>query len=238
VKIPRWFAIIPLVGAILLPALWSTTALANSLPPDPRFVPGGGGGSIILNSPTDPNFQFSFTKNGTVGTVDCGAFDPNLSDSGLECINPAQTSFINDSGQTWVSLTLSFPTFSPSTLTFTPFENEFDPYFTTATSGVTGGVPFVTFSGTNATHPGIQSATSCIEDSCSGPPPLSSGASSFDFYILADVTDMADGNSFSAQGSATVATPEPATIFLLAPILAFLWLLRRVRWIPGLSVRL
>jgi hypothetical protein len=202
-KISRWLLVPVLV------ALSASAAMADSI--DPRFVPIGGGGSIILNSPTDPAFQISFTKNGTVGTVDCGLFGGPEGDL---CIDPAATEFVNNTGQTWTSITLEI-TQQSAGLVFAALDNAIDPYFANAASGfLNNGNAFVTFFGIDATHPGILPATSCnFELGCTGPT-ANDGTLLYDFAILTDVGDMVDGQSFTVQGTATTTASEPPTILL------------------------
>jgi hypothetical protein len=219
VKILRYF--------LLLVVLGSSCVAAQADGIDPKFVPIGGRGSIILTSPTDPAFQFSFTKNGSVGTVDCGSFG---GPSDNQCINPENTEFVNFSHQTWTSITLDFTQHSAG-LIFTPFDNAdtIDPYFLHSASGfLENGDPFVTFFGTDSTHPGIESADSCVPQE-EGPPicsgPTMGSLYLFDFSVLSDVTDMSDGQSFATQGSAT--TPEPATVLFALAGGVVLFLLKR-----------
>ena len=199
----RWIMVAALVS------LAASAARADSI--DPRFVPIGGSGSIILNSPTDPAFQISFTKNGTVGTVDCGSFGGPAGDL---CIDPSMTEFVNLTHQTWTSITLEI-TQQSAGLVFAALDNAVDPYFANAASGILqNGDAFVTFFGIDANHPGILSADSCPDGphTCTGPSIPQGEFGSlllYDFAILSDVSDMADGQSFTAQGTATTA-PEPA----------------------------
>src|SRR5882762_6284258 len=97
----KWFLSLVLLG------LSSSLAMADSV--DPKFVPIGGGGSIILNSPNDPAFTFSYLF-GVTQTVDCGQVSGSFSDAGFTCIDPANTNteFVNNSGKAWNSLTLEF----------------------------------------------------------------------------------------------------------------------------------
>jgi hypothetical protein len=207
--ISRWFFSLILLG------LSSSIAMADSV--DPKFVPIGGGGSIILNSPTDEAFQFSFTR-GTDQTVDCGAHGGPSDDA---CINPANTRFVNNSGQTWISVTLEITQHNNAggpALTFTALDNSIDPYFNNSTFGINeAGNPFVTFFGIDENHPGILPATSCTGFeivTCTGPTEIFNDQTTllYDFSILADVNEMTAGQSFTAQGTATV--PEPATVLL------------------------
>jgi len=220
---------------LVILGLSSTAALADGT--DPKVVPIGGTGSIVLTSPNDQAFQYSFIKAGTTGTVDCG---PLGGPSGNQCINPANTEFVNFSHQTWISVTLVFPVALHSTgLTFTPFANAdaIDPYFLHSASGfLDNGDPFVTFFGTDSTHPGIESADSCVPSEggpiCSGPTGTFNDHTIylFDFSMLTDVTDMSDGQFFTAQGSATV--PEPATglLALAGGLLLFLFKRPTLGW--------
>ena len=198
---------------VALVGLASSVAKADGI--DPRFVPIGGSGSIILTSPTDPAFQISFTKNGTVGTVDCGSFGGPAGDL---CIDPSMTEFVNLTHQTWTSITLEI-TQQSAGLFFAALDNSVDPYFANSASGtLSNGDAFVTFFGIDANHPGILSADSCPDGphTCTGPSvPLGEFGSLllYDFSVLSDVSDMTDGQSFTAQGTATTAT-EPATALL------------------------
>lgn len=203
-KIARWLLVVAFA------AFSVSMAKADSV--DPRFVPIGGNNSVILTSPTDAAFQISFTRDGNMGTVGCGTFLGSISDD--QCIDPANTSFINFTGQTWDSITLEI-TQHTDDLVFNTLDNSIDPYFANAESGVLeNGNAFVRFFGIDATHPGIQSATSCdIEFGCTGP--TQGDLLLYDFAILADISDMANGDSFTAQGTATIASaPEPASILL------------------------
>jgi hypothetical protein len=207
VKIPRWSLTLILLG------LSGSIAMADSV--DPKFVPIGGTGSIILTSPTDPAFQISFTKNGNVGTVDCGSFGGPSDD---RCINPHNTEFVNFSHQTWSAITLEI-THQSLGLVFSTLDNAIDPYFAHSAFGhLENGDAFVTFFGIDSTHPGILSADSCtpqIEGPpiCSGPTANDGTLRLYDFSVLSDVNDMRNGQSFTAQGTATP-VPEPATVLL------------------------
>lgn len=209
VKILRWYLVLIFLG------LSSSVVLADSV--DPKFVPIGGTGSIILTSPTDPAFTFSFTQSPSSGTVDCGTFG---GPSGDACINPLNTEFVNDSGKTWNSITLVV-TQQSAGLLFTALNNAIDPYFASSSTGTEdNGDQFVTFSGIDADHPGIESAFSCPDgpDTCTGPIEGGDDTDSpevllYDFSILADVSDMANGQSFTVQGFATT-VPEPPAVLL------------------------
>jgi hypothetical protein len=191
-RISRWF-----LGLILL-GLLSSGARADSV--DPKFVPIGGCCSVILTSPTDPNFQFSFFQDGTVTTV-------------------VSTAFVNNSGETWNSITLEI-TQQSLNLLFTPFDNAnaTDPYFNNSASGfLPNGDAFVSFFGTDSTHPGIESAscTTVYETTTCTGPTEGEGDSTlrlYEFAILANVSDMSTGQSYAVQGTATV--PEPPTVLL------------------------
>ena len=222
-KMARWLLVVALAG------LTVSVARADSV--DPRFVPIGGGGSIILNSPTDPAFQISFTRNGDANTVDCGQFSGALSDQ--RCIDPALTEFVNNTGQTWDSITLEI-TSNPDDLFFAALTEVADPYFANSESGtLDNGNAFVRFFGIDATHPGILPAFSCPDgpSTCTGP---TQGEGEFgtlllyDFAILADINDMTDGQSFTAQGTATtVSAPEPTTGLLALAGGLLLFILKR-----------
>jgi len=216
-----------LLLAIVLLGFSSSIALADSV--DPKFVPIGGTGSIILDSPTDPAFQFSFTKNGSTGTVDCGSFG---GPSDNQCIDPHQTEFVNNSGKTWTSVTLEV-TQQSAGLLFTAFDNanSIDPYFNNSASGfLDNGHAFVSFFGLDETHQGIQPAFGCPDGpiTCTGPT-QGEGSSLlrlYDFSILSDVTDMLDGQSFTVQGTATT-VPEPPAILLALGVGLLLLLFKR-----------
>lgn len=213
-KIARWI----LVVALALVSV--SVARADGI--DPRFVPIGGNNSIIINSLNDFSaFTFSYTF-GTTPTVDCGQVAGTFSDADLTCIDPTQTEldFINNTGQTWTSITLELVNVTGG-LTFTGIDDsELDPYFLNTASGILeNGNPFVSFFGTDATHLGILPAFGCPDgpSTCTGP---TRGEGEFDtlklyeFSILADVSDaLHEGDSFTANGSATAA-PEPASILL------------------------
>ena len=213
-KIARWFLVVAL-------ALFSVS-LAKADGIDPRFVPIGGNNSIIINSLNDFSaFTFSYTF-GTTATVDCGQVAGTFSDSGLTCIDPTQTEldFINNTGQTWTSITLELVNVTGG-LTFTGINDPvLDPYFLSTASGILqNGNPFVTFFGTDATHQGILSAFGCPDgpSTCTGPTRSFDEFGSlklYEFSILTDVTDAQhQGDSFTAKGSATAA-PEPASLLL------------------------
>jgi hypothetical protein len=200
--------------ALIVLGLTASISMADSV--DPRFMPIGGGGSIVLTSPTDPAFTFSYLF-GTTPTVDCGG---SGGPSGDQCINPLATEFVNNSHVTWTAVTLEITEHSPSGtsgLTFSPLDTVSDPYFVNAESGILeDGNPFVRFFGTDATHPGILPAFGCDGNSCSGP---TSGENPvlllYDFSILSDVQDAQfQGASFTVQGSATTAVPEPPAALL------------------------
>jgi hypothetical protein len=219
----RWFLTLILLG------FSSSIAMADSV--DPKFVPIGGGGSIILHSPNDPAFTFSYLF-GATQTVDCGQVSGSFSDSRFTCIDPAHTNteFVNNSGKAWTSLTLEFTSITGG-LTFSPTDNAnfIDPYFNNSASGISEvtGNPFVTFFGIDATHPGILAAFGCDGQSCSGPTGTFNDQTVlyYDFSILADVTDAQHaGDAFTLRGSAT-AVPEPPTVLLAlgAGLLLFLF---------------
>lgn len=218
----RWFLSLILLG------LSSSMAMADSV--DPKFVPIGGTGSIILGSPTDPAFTFSYAF-GFTQTVDCGQVDGSFSDAGFTCIDPAHTNteFVNNSGRAWTSLTLEFTGISGD-LIFSPTDNAnfIDPYFNNSTSGINeAGNPFVTFFGIDEGHPGILAAFGCDGESCSGPTGTFNDhpVLYYDFSILADVTDAQHtGDAFTTRGTAT-AVPEPPTglLALGAGLLLFLF---------------
>ncbi len=220
--ISRWF-----LGLILL-ALSSSIALADSV--DPKFVPIGGTGSIILTSPTDPAFTFSFTQSASSGTVDCGTYG---GPSGDACINPLNTEFVNNSGVTWGSITLVV-TDQSSGLLFTALNNAIDPYFASSSTGTEdNGDQFVTFSGIDAEHPGILPAFGCGEEGCSGPTEGGDDTGIpltllYDFSILADVSDMANGQSFTVQGFATTVPEPPAVLLALGGGLLLIFIKRRL----------
>jgi len=219
----RWFL------ALILFGLLSSVATADSV--DPKFVPIGGTGSIILTSPNDPAFTFSYLS-GVTPTVDCGQVSGSFSDSGFTCIDPASTNteFVNNSGRAWTSLTLEF-TNVIGALTFSPTDNAdfIDPYFNNSVSGIDEltGTPFVTFFGIDGTHPGILPAFGCDGPSCSGPTGTFNDqpVRYYDFSILADVSDAQHpGDAFTLRGSAT-AVPELPTVLLAlgAGLLLFLF---------------
>lgn len=218
-NISRW------LFSLLLLGLSASIAMADSV--DPKFVPIGGTGSIVINSLADFSpLTFSY-QQGVTQTVDCGQVSGSFSDAGFTCIKPfdpetetgTMTEFVNNTGQTWTSLTLEFVNVvDPSgVLVFSPTGNAnfIDPYFNNSTFGINeaSGNPFVTFFGIDANHPGILAAFGCDGDSCSGPI-AEDGTRLYDFAILADVTDAekVPGSAFTAQGSATV--PEPPTVLL------------------------
>ena len=221
-NISRWFLSLILIG------LTSSIAMADSV--DPKFVPIGGGGSIILNSPTDPAFTFSYLF-GATQTVDCGQVDGSFSDAGFTCIDPANTEFVNNSGRAWTSLTLEFTGISGG-LIFSPTDNAnfIDPYFNNSASGINeDGNPFVTFFGIDEGHPGILPGTCSGFEivTCTGPTGTFNDQTVlyYDFSILADVTDAQHtGDAFTARGTAT-AVPEPPTglLALGAGLLLFLF---------------
>jgi hypothetical protein len=206
---------------LILLGLSSSVALANGI--DPKFVPIGGTGSVILNSPNDPAFTFSYV-GGVTPVTDCGNVSPDFVDLGRTCIDPTHTNteFINHSGQIWTSLTLEFTSISPSTLSFTPTDNAntVDPYFNNSRSGfLDNGHPFVTFFGIDSMHPGILPAD---PNSCGDGPSTCTGPTGtfhnrpiylFDFAILSDVSDSVLTGNWTLTGSATV--PEPATVLLV-----------------------
>ena len=213
------------ISRLLLPVFLtvasSSIALADSTS-DPHMQPIGGSGSIILTSPTDPDFTFSYTE-GVTPTVDCGNYGGTEGDT---CIDPSRTEFINDSGETWTSLTIDI-TQSSGGLTFGCLDAVSDPYFLNCTATtLADGDQGVVFSGTDASHPGILAASYCGEEGCYGPSLDDTEILGYDFSILTDVSDaLASGDSFSAEGTATV--PEPPTIFLFLAGGVLLLLLKR-----------
>jgi hypothetical protein len=214
---------------LLLVGLTSSIAMADSS--DPRMGLIGGTNSEIINPTNLGDFQFSFTRNGDSNTIDCGTKGGPSEDV---CIDPAFTSFINHTGQTWSSITLTFTQPQNQGLTFTLLENAdaLDPYFTSSTQGIdANNNPFVTFFGIDATHPGIQSAfaESCNDGphTCDGPTANDGTLLLYDFAILGDVSDMGNGQTFAAQGTFTTVS-EPSTVLLaLAGGFALLFLKRR-----------
>jgi hypothetical protein len=211
-----------LLLVVFLAAASSSLALADGTS-DPHMGPIGGTGSIILNSPTDPAFTFSYAA-GVTPTVNCADFGGT---DGNTCIDPSLTEFVNNSGETWTSLTIDI-TSSTGGLTFGCLAAVSDPYFTTcASTTLSDGDQGVIFSGTDATHGGILPATSCGEEGCSGPTIDDSDILAYDFSILTDVTDAtAQGDSFTAVGTANT-VPEPPAIFLVLAGAAVLFLLKR-----------
>lgn len=214
-KLVRWAAVVAFL------ALSANLALADGVG-DPRFQTQGGGGSAIIDSLTgDPNFQVNYTA----GITPLGS----CASSGVTTTNTCfVTNFINHTGQTWTGISFLITSVGGQIgqNTFSA-DNTNDPYFTTASLSFDNlGRAILSFFGTDATHPGIQSADinefSCSDGSgtCTGPPPFfppgyeGPGINSFDFGILVDVeTFINKGDSFTAQGSAAV--PEPKSIFLL-----------------------
>jgi hypothetical protein len=214
--------------ALIVLGLTASISMADSV--DPRFMPIGGGGSIILGSPTDSAFQFSFTKNGDVGTVLCNSVHGGGGPTGDRCIDPANTEFVNNSGKTWTSVTLEVTAHSDD-LTFSPFTEITDPYFLNAASGTAiDGNPTVTFSGIDEGHPGILPAFGCPDgpSTCTGPTVGDGDFPLFlyDFAILSEISDMADGDSFTVQGSATTVAEPPAVFLALGGGLLLLFFKR------------
>jgi hypothetical protein len=215
---------------LILLGLSSTAALANGI--DPKFVPIGGTGSVILHSPNDPAFTFAYV-GGVTPTTDCGNVSSAFFDLGQTCIDPTftNTEFINDSGQAWTSITLEFTSISPSTLAFSPTDNanSVDPYFNNSTSGILdNGHPFVTFFGIDATHPGILPTTNNCPDgpsTCTGPTANDGTLYLYDFAILSDVSDSVLTGNWTLTGSATV--PEPPTVLLVLVGVLLLFLFKR-----------
>lgn len=243
-KISRCFAILAFVGAILAFVGFSPlTALADGIP-DPHFIPIGGTGSTIITQDNLGALQFSFIQ-GTTATESCNSVPGSPASFGADtCINHNVTEFVNDTGATWTSITFKFPTFSPGSLVFKDATDNaaFDPYFAHSTSGISDGTPFVTFFGTDATHPGIESATSC-GDGCVGPSETFNDSTIylFDFSMLTDIQDILNAGitnaQFDAKGSVTEA-PEPPTFLLFVAGLVFLFLVGKNRRIPNLNFRL
>jgi hypothetical protein len=198
----------------LLAAAYSSVAFADGTS-DPKMGPIGGGGSIILTSPNDPAFTFSYTApnpaNNTPGTptVNCGLYGGSWKDT---CINPKLTDFLNDSGETWTSITIDI-TASTGGLTFSCL-NVPDPYFTTCTpETLANGTTALLFSGIDATHPGILSASCVNEEGDLNSECNCQVTTADDFSILTDVTGAtAPGDSFTVQGTAGV--PESSTLWL------------------------
>ena len=195
---------------LVLLCLCSCVVMADGIG-DPKFTPIGGTGSTILTSPTDPLFKITYTA-GTTPTVACSAFGGT---SENVCI---LDDFINNSEVAWKAIQFAI-TSATAGLSFTA-DNSLDPYFTSAAvSTNTLGETVLSFSGTDATHPGILAATSCTSGEggvvCTGPFIDDTGIKAFDFGILVDVNDaLKTGDSFTAQGTATP-TPEPSTLVLL-----------------------
>jgi hypothetical protein len=214
-KIVRWAAVV----AFLI--ITANLALADGVG-DPRFQTIGGGGSGIVDSLTgDPNFVVNYTA-GVTTLGSCAA-------SGVTTTNTCfVTNFINHTGQTWTSISFLI-TGVGGDITQDSFtaDNTKDPYFLSAALNFDNlGRAILSFFGTDANHPGIQSADinefSCSDgpETCTGPPPFipfdtdGPAVSAFDFGILVDVENFTNpGDSFTAQGSAAV--PEPKSIFLL-----------------------
>jgi len=229
--ISRW-----ILGLILL-GVFSSGAKADSV--DPKFVPIGGCCSVVINSINDFSaFTFSY-QFGTTATTDCGNVNNSFNDAGFTCIDPTHTnlSFINNTHQTWTSLTLEFTNISGA-LIFSPTDNAntIDPYFNNSRSGIDPITenPFVTFFGLDATHGGILPAFSCDGDVCDGPRADDGTLRLYDVSILADVTDAQHtGDAFTANGSATV--PEPPTVLLALAGGLLLFLFKRSSAVPGSS---
>ena len=209
----------------LLAAALSSIARADGAP-DPHMTPIGGTGSIILNSPTDPAFTFSYVP-GVTATEDCSIAAIGGTE-GDTCIDPAQTEFVNNSGQTWIALTIDI-TANPDNIAFGCLDSVNDPYFLSCTATtLSDGDAGLIFSGTNASHPGILSALagSCdSEEGCTGQFLDDGTVRGWDFAILTDITGTI-GDPFTAQGSASVA-PEPSALVLALVGGAFIFLRKR-----------
>jgi hypothetical protein len=203
VKIIRWATL----ATLFLVA--ASMATADGVGPDPRFILVGGGHSTQLISPTDPafvvNYEFGVTEQVEGGCQSFGAPDG-------ECIF---VDFINNSGVAWNSIQFQLSSVVGG-LEFSvdPHPSALDPYFTQ--SSFDDGI--LRFFGTDETHPGIQPATFCNTDGCTGPFFPGGGdfpVPQFDFGILVDVSDAQfAGAKFTATGTATP-VPEPRSIFLM-----------------------
>lgn len=206
-KIVRWVTVVALL------VLGANSALADGAG-DPKMYTVGGGHSVAITSLTnDPNFVVNYVAGGTnpTPTVGCGQFGGTSDNT---CIF---TDFINNTGQAWSGISFLI-TGVGGHVTQNSFQvdNSLDPYFTTAalTSDLQGNA-VLSFFGTDETHPGILPAVLICDGDCFLSGPFLGDIPLFDFGILVDVTDaVSEGDSFSAQGSAT-AVPEPKSIVLL-----------------------
>lgn len=178
---------------LILLGLSSSAALADGIR-DPGFLLGGGHTTIVLHTLNDANFAGTFTQ----------------SSPGVAVVN---FDFINDTGFTIGAINLDVT--DRQTLSFHIDNTPPNPYFrffspTGATTLSPTDPPLrLSWFGTDATHPGIPSATSFSCDTeCFSTPPLA------DFGFTVTVTDMAPGDRFDFTGS-LVAIPEPPAILLV-----------------------
>jgi hypothetical protein len=232
VKISRCFAILAFVGAILVfVGLSSSTALADSLPPDPGVrrccdVFNGTG----LFTPNDPNFNFTvFGGNGSGPNGTNGLF--------------ASFNFINATGRVATGLDLAINSTTAPGLIFTCQNNDTPagfPYFTSCAVIQTGDTALIEFRGPGGTYNGIPTATDLTNVSqCSdGPHFCSTQTPGAGFVVQVfdhnnDLISLSSTKFFTGQGFLLV--PEPSTVLLVLVGVVFLFLFRRAGWVPKLT---
>ena len=218
-KIVRWAAFL---GLLILTA---NIALADSVG-DPKWQTIGGGGSTILNSPTDQAFQVNYTA-GVTPLVSCA---PGGLSTATTCI---QDDFINNSGVIWSGISFVITSVGGS-ITQDSFsvDNTNDPYFAMAALTFNdAGQAVLSFFGIDATHPGILPTFpgTCTDgpSTCQGPF-INEITPGYDFGILVNVSDALNpGDSFTAQGTAAVPEPKSIVLMLVGVVLVGLFLSKK-----------
>jgi hypothetical protein len=177
-KVTRWFLLLALVG------FTASTAMADGIDPVFKIRKGP------LSTPVT-NGHFSFTADNTQGTTNV--------DFALD--------FVNQSGFTAQSLTLTFIVSKGLTISV---DNTGDPFFLHAnliTPSETGGVFTINFFGTDETHPGI------FSQDCSGGDGDTDDCVGGGADFIIDILTVPPGGFISGTGSLL---PEPSTGLSLA----------------------
>jgi hypothetical protein len=213
-RISRCFAILAFAGAILaFVGLSPSTALADSIPPDPgvhlKCPPCT---TIILLEPT-----FSFTVTG--GTDQTFDFINGTGKNAIE-LHLVATNEVDTTTNTTIPTNLAFTCLN---------EDGGDAFFTTCTPGTNE----IKFSGLNSDtgQNGILTATGCNTDGCTSIPTLSH------FGVEVSALDI-PGKSFVMDATLVAQTPEPSAVLLVLLGIVFLFLFRRTGWIPNLNFKL
>jgi hypothetical protein len=146
---------------------------------------------------------FKITKGPLSTPVTNGTFTFTADNSTGTTTQDFPLDFVNQSGFTAISLTLSFIV-SPLDLVIS-VDNTGDPFFTTATlipPSKLGGLYTIFFSGTDETHPGI------LSQDCSGGDGDTDDCVGGGADFIIDITGVPPGGFISGTGSLM---PEPST---------------------------